>query len=52
MRSKGLEPPVEMELVAQVETVMLVSFVRLLKILEKNILDIHLFNLLPDLREQ
>ncbi len=41
-----------MELAAQVETVTLVSVIRLLKILEKNIANIHLFNLFPDLREQ
>ncbi len=41
-----------MELAAQVETVTLISFVRLLKILERNIADVYLFNLFPDLREQ
>ena len=41
-----------MELAAQVETVTLVSSVRLLKILEKKIANIYLFNLFPDLREQ
>lgn len=49
---KCLELPVEMELAAQVETVTLVSLVRLLKALEKNIASIYLFNLFPDLGEQ
>ena len=51
-RPKCLESPVEMELAAQAETVTLVSFVRLLKILEKNIAESYLFDLFPDLREQ
>ena len=51
-RPKYLEPPVGMELAAQVETVTLVSSVRLLRILEKDIAKIYLFNLFPDLREQ